>query len=271
MIGVFDSGYGGLTVLKPLMEAMPEYDYLYLGDNARAPYGIRSAETVKKYSEEAVEFLFKRGAVLVITACNTVTASALRHLQKKYLLDKNVKDKKILGVIRPVVEKAAALTKNNKIGIVGTQSTVNSKAYEAELNHLNKNIKVFSKSCPLVVPLIEEHWHHKPEARMILKKYLRPLKSTNIDVLILGCTHYPLMYADFKTVIGKRTNVLKTGEIVADSLKDYLKRHAEIEKLLSKKGKREYLTTDSSEKFLEFANKELKLNIKEVKKVEIWQ
>jgi len=271
MIGVFDSGYGGLTVLKPLLKALPEYDYLYLGDNARAPYGIRSQETVEKYSEEAVEYLFKKGASLIITACNTVSALALRHLQQKYLRNPGIKNRKILGVVKPVAEEAVKLTRRGRIGVVGTRGTVDSKAYDAELKNLNNQIKVFSRACPLLVPFIEEHWHHKPEARKILKKYLLPLKSTNIDVLILGCTHYPLMHKEFQKYAGKRIKVLDTGDIVASSLKDYLKRHPEIEKVLEKKGRREYLTTDSPERFKEFANKELGLNIKEVKKVEIWK
>jgi glutamate racemase len=275
MIGVFDSGYGGLTVLKSLLDKLPEYDYVYLGDNARTPYGTRSEETVKKYSEEAIEYLFNKGAVLIVTACNSVTALALRHLQQKYLRDKKIKDKKILGVIRPLVEKAVQVTNNKRISIVGTTGTVKSGAYEAEIKHLDPNIQVFSQACPLLVPIIEEHWHKKPEAKMILKKYLRPLKSKNSDVLILGCTHYPLMYREFTSYMGKRVNVLKSGEIVADSLKDYLKRHPEIEKLLSRSdkgkiGKREYLTTDCSEKFKEFGNKELGLKIKDVKTVQIW-
>ena len=271
MIGVFDSGYGGLTVLKPLIEKLPQYDYLYLGDNARTPYGTRSAETVQRYSEQAVEFLFEKGAVLIITACNSVSALALRHLQQKYLRDKDVKDKKILGVIKPLVEEAVSQTKNNRICVVGTTGTVNSKVYETEIQHLNPDIQVFSKGCPLLVPFIEEHWHNKPEAKKVLKKYLRPLKSTNSDTMILGCTHYPLMYKYFKSYMGKSVNVLDSGDIVANSLADYLKRHPEIESLLSRKGGREYLTTDSADRFKEFGNKELGLNIEEVKTVKIWE
>jgi len=271
MIGVFDSGYGGLTVLKPLIEALPQYDYLYLGDNARAPYGIRSPETVKEYTGQAVEYLFSKGCKLILIACNTASAEALRHIQQKYLRDNNVKDKKILGVIRPLAEAAINFTKNKKIGVVGTKGTVASKAYEIELKHLNPEVKVFSQACPLLVPLIEEHWQNKPEAKKILKKYLVPLKSTNVDVLILGCTHYPLMFKYFKKYMGKRVNVLLSGEIIAESLRDYLKRHPEIEKLLSKTSKREYMTTDSPERFMNFANSELKLNIKDVTKVEIWK
>lgn len=271
MIGVFDSGYGGLTVLKPLLEELPQYDYLYLGDNARTPYGTRSAETVQQYSEQAVEYLFSKGAVLIITACNSVSALALRHLQQKYLRDKKVRDKKILGVVKPLAEIAVDQTKNNRICIVGTRGTINSKTYETEIHHLDKNIDVFSKACPLLVPFIEEHCHHKPEARMVLKKYLRSLKTTNSDTMILGCTHYPLMYKYFNKYMGKRVNVLHSGKIVAESLKDYLKRHPEIESLLSRKGKREYLTTDCEQRFKEFGNKELGLNIKEVKTVKLWE
>ena len=168
MIGVFDSGYGGLTVLKPLLEKLPEYDYLYLGDNARTPYGTRSEDTVKRYTEQAVEYLFSEGATLIITACNTVSAFGLRHAQQKYLRDQNVKDKKILGVIRPLVEYAAKATKSKRVGVVGTRGTIQSKIYEIEMEHLDSEIKVYSESCPLLVPLIEEHWHEKPETMMIL-------------------------------------------------------------------------------------------------------
>lgn len=264
MIGVFDSGYGGLTVLKPFLDKLPQYDYLYLGDNARTPYGTRSKKTVQRYSEQAVEYLFDQGAELIITACNTVSALALRHLQKKY------PNKKILGVIFPLVEKAAEVTKNKKVAIVGTRGTINSKAYDKEIHKLNSEIKVFSQACPLLVPLIEEHWQHKPEALKILKKYLKPVKSYNTDVMILGCTHYPLMYKHFKRYMGKNVNVLDSGEIVADSLQDYLKRHPEIESTISQNAKREYATTDCIDRFKEFANQQLKLNIKEVKPAKIW-
>ncbi len=264
MIGVFDSGYGGLTVLKPFLEKLPQYDYMYLGDNARTPYGPRGAETVQKYSEEAVEFLFEKGANLVIIACNTASALALRHLQQKY------PDKKILGVIFPLVEKAVESTNNKKIAMVGTKGTVNSKAYDKEIEKLDPEIKVFSRACPLLVPIIEEHWHHKPEALSILKKYLKPIKSYNCDTLILACTHYPLMYKHFKRYMGKKVQVLDSGNVVADSLADYLNRHPEVEKQLTRKGERHYLTTDCPETFKNFANQELKLNIKEVQTVKLW-
>lgn len=264
MIGVFDSGYGGLTVLKPFLSKLPQYDYIYLGDNARAPYGPRGAETVKKYSEEAVEFLFNKGANLVIIACNTASALALRHLQQKY------SDKKILGVLFPLVEKAVQSTKSKKIAIVGTTGTVNSKAYDKEIAKLDPEIKIYSHACPLLVPLIEERWHHKPEALSILKKYLKPIKSYNCDTLILGCTHYPLMYKHFKRYMGKNVNVLDSGEVVAESLVDYLQRHPEVESKISRNEERHYLTTDCPGTFKNFANQELKLNIKEVQTIKLW-
>jgi len=270
MIGLFDSGYGGLTVLKPVLDKLPQYDYIYLGDNARTPYGTRSQETIKKYSEQAVEYLFNEGCKIIIIACNTVSALALRHLQQKYLRDKNITDKKILGVIRPLAEYATKNTNTKRISVVGTTGTIASKSYEIELENLDKDVQVFSKACPLLVPLIEEGWHHKPESKKILKKYLIPLKSANTDTLILGCTHYPLMYKDFTRYMGKNVNVLDSGEIVANSLRDYLDRHPEIEKLITQNGTRRYVTTDNAENFKEFGNRELKLSIDIVKTDVIW-
>lgn len=265
MIALFDSGFGGLTVLKPLIKQLPQYDYLYLGDNARTPYGPRSKEAIIHYSEEAVEYLFDQGAELIITACNTVSALALRHLQKKY------KNRKILGVLRPLAEKAAELTVKKRVGVVGTRGTISSESYNEELAKLDPEIKVFSKACPLLVPFIEEGWHNKPEALMILKKYLRDLKSKNIDTLILGCTHYPLMYKYFAKYMGKNVQVPNPGLVVADSLEDYLQRHPEVESRLGRHGKRVYSTTDCADNFKKFANRELKLNIAQVSKVKLWQ
>ncbi|MBD3157067.1 glutamate racemase [Candidatus Peregrinibacteria bacterium] len=270
MIGLFDSGYGGLTVLKPIIDILPEYDYVYVGDNARTPYGTRSQETVLHYSRQAVDYLFDQGCTMIITACNTVSALALRTLQQEYLRDKQVTDKKILGVIRPVVEYAAKHTKTKRIGVVGTTGTIASRAYEIELQKIDSSIQPYSHPCPLLVPLIEEGWHHKPEARMILKKYLRPLKSANPDMLILGCTHYPLMYRDFKRYMGSRVHVLHTGNIVAESLRDYLERHPEIEKKLTRDGTRRYITTDCPDAFKKFGNAELSLSIDTVKTDAIW-
>lgn len=267
MIAIFDSGYGGLTVLKPIMELLPRYDYLYLGDNGRAPYGNHSEENIKNFANQAVEYLFARGATLIIFACNTASSVALRTVQEKYLNGKNEKDRKVLGVLLPVAEKTAQLTKNNRVGVVGTKATINSKAYDRELKKLNPKIQVFSKACPLLVPLIEENWHQKPEAVSILKKYLRPLKSCNIDTLILGCTHYPFMEKHFKRIMGRRIKLVLSGPETAQSLKDYLTRHPEIESKLSKKGTRHYLTSDDPIKFQKFAATHLKMKIKTPEKI----
>lgn len=261
MIALFDSGYGGLTVLKPILELLPEYDYLYLGDNARAPYGGHSAENIQKFSQQAVEYLFKHKAKLILFACNAASSTALRHVQQKYLKGTKEKDRKILGVLIPLAQKAAEATKSGRIGIIGTRATVDSKVYEKEISKFNPRAKVYSKACPLLVPLIEEGWHTKPEAKSILKKYLKPLKSTNIDTLIMGCTHYPLMEKDIKKIMGKKINVLPSGKIVAESLKEYLQRHPEIEKKLSKNGKRTFLTTDDPAKFKKFVEKYIKIKI----------
>lgn len=269
MIGVFDSGYGGLTVLKELVKTMPQYDYLYLGDNARAPYGIRSVETVKQFSEEAVHYLFQAGCKLIIIACNTVSSVALRHLQEKYLRQPGATDRKILGVIRPLAEAAVKASKSGRIGIVGTTSTIASKSYDIEIKHLKPDSKVYKQACPLLVPLVEENWHNRPETKIILKKYLRYLKTCNIDTLILGCTHYPFLHRDFCRIMGKNVNVLNSGEIIAKSLKNYLERHPEIEKSLSKKGNCSYLTTDDCKKFKQIGAAFLGYTLNKVEKVDI--
>lgn len=269
MIALFDSGYGGLTVLRPILKLLPEYDYLYLGDNARVPYGNRSPETIKKFTEEAVEYLFNRGVQLIIFACNAVSSIALCHVQQKYLNGSREQNKKILGVVIPMAEEVAKITRNNRVGLIGTRATVNSKVYEKEIAKLSSKIKLYSEATPLLVPLIEEDWHKKPEAISILKKYLRPLKSCNIDTLILGCTHYPLMMKDIKRIMGKRVTVLPSGEITANSFKNYLIRHPEIEKKLSKNHTRTFLTTDDPVKFKEFTEKHFGMRIKIPEKVEL--
>lgn len=241
--------------MKEIVAVLPQYDYLYLGDNARTPYGNHSKEVVTRFTGEAVNFLFEKGCRLIVIACFTASALALRELQEKYLRNPKspYRDRKILGVIRPVAEAAAANSRSRRIGVAATRSTVASRAFEIELKHQKSNLNVIQQACPLLVPLIEEGWHKKPEARMILKKYLRPLKSHNIDTLILGCTHYPLMIDEFKRIMGKRTRVLDSGKIVAESLQNYLTRHPEIEKQLTRGGKRKFFTTDDAERFSEFA------------------
>lgn len=267
MIALFDSGYGGLTVFKPIIDLMPEYDYLYLGDNARAPYGNHSPENIKRFSSEAVEYLFNRGAKLIIFACNTASSVALRDIQQKYLKGDKEKDRKILGVLIPVAEKTVEVSKTGIVGVVGTKATINSNAYETELKKIKPEIKVYSKACPLLVPFIEEDWHTKPEAISILKKYLRSLKNCNIDTLILGCTHYPLMIKDFKRIMGKKVKILDSGTTTAEKLKKYLERHPEIESKLTKGKSREFFTTDDPAKFKNFVEKHFGMKIKMPEKV----
>ncbi len=273
MIGVFDSGFGGLTVLKEFLKELPEYDYLYLGDNARTPYGNRSTETLMEFGEQAMDYLFGQGCTLIIIACNTMSSNVLRHLQEKYLRAPKRADRKILGVIKPLAEEAARVSKNGRIGVVGTRSTIHAKSYEAELQHINPALKIFGEACPLLVPLIEENWYHKPETRMILKKYLLPLKSHNIDTLILGCTHYHVLEKEIRHIMGRNVRVLESGKIIAASLKDYLMRHPEIEKPLSarevaaSKKKRWYRTTDDAQKFAQTGTSFLQEKINDIQKI----
>lgn len=275
MIGIFDSGFGGLTVFKEIKKALPQYDYIYLGDSLRAPYGGRSQEMIYRFTQQAVDFLFKQGCELVILACNTASSEALRKLQQEWLPAHypsaslgQAPECRILGVIRPLAEEAIKASRFGRIGVVGTKATVQSRAYEKELKHLKKEVKVYQQSAPLLVPLIEEGWLDKPETRMIVKKYLRPLKDAQIDTLILGCTHYPLLMKEFKRISGKRVNVLNAPKIVADKLVDYLNRHPEIESKLSRGGKIRYLNTNSPEHFDELGSKFLGSSIKS-KKVEL--
>jgi glutamate racemase len=262
MIALFDSGFGGLTVLKPILRELPDYDYIYLGDNARAPYGNHSPQTILEYSREAVEYLFKRGAKLIVFACNTASSVALRTLQQEFLNGKDETDRKILGVIIPVAEKIASLENGAEVGLVGTRATINSGAYATEILKINPSIKLTQKACPLLVPLIEENWHKTPEAFRILKKYLRSVKSANVEHLVLACTHYKFMEGDFRRIMGKKVTIHEAGEITALSLKDYLTRHPEIETKLSKNGDRTFETTDSPIQMKSLIEKNLGMKIK---------
>lgn len=269
MIGIFDSGYGGLTVLKPMLELLPQYDYFYLGDSSRAPYGNHSPATIQTYSEQAVNFLFDHGCKLVIFACNSASATALRPIQQKYLSPSTVDSRKILGVLIPAAESALEISKNGQIAIVGTRATINSRALDTEIRKINPQAKVTSMACPLLVPLIEEDWHNKPEAISILKKYLRPLKTHNPDTLILGCTHYPLMQKHFQRIMGRGVRIVNSGLAAADKLQNYLKRHPEIETQLSRSKKRLFATTGSPEVFKKFVEKHFGMKIKVPAKVQL--
>ncbi len=249
-IGVFDSGYGGLTILKEFKKKMPVYDFIYLGDNARTPYGNRSFETIYKYTLQAVEYLFAQNCHLVIIACNTASAKALRTIQQKNLpkIDPN---KRVLGVIRPTVEKVGELTKTNHIGILGTVGTVNSESYVIELNKIFPEIKVTQEACPMWVPLVENGETNNEGADYFIKKHIRALLDADkkIDTIILGCTHYPLLMNLIQKNIPSGIKVIAQNEISALSLIDYLNRHPEIDTECSKNSSVKFLTTDSTEIF----------------------
>ncbi len=243
MIGIFDSGIGGLSYAKELNKVLPTYDFIYLGDQLRVPYGGRSQEAIQKFTEECVNKLWNLGANLIIIACNTASAEALRYLQQKY------PNKKILGILIPGVEKA--IESKGNIGVIATKGTVATNAYKKEILKRNKEKQVFQVSAPLLVPFIEEKLGKSPECRKILKKYLRPLKNSNIKSLILGCTHYPHIIQVFKKIMGTKVSIIDSGKEAAIKLCDYLERHPEIEKLLPKNSKRQFFTTDCYKNFEE--------------------
>jgi glutamate racemase len=249
-IGVFDSGYGGLTVLKEITAKLPGYDYIYLGDNARAPYGPRSFETVYQYTLECVHWFFKQGCPLVILACNTASAKALRTIQQNDLPTIDP-DKRVLGVIRPTTEIIGRFTKNNHVGILGTRGTVQSNSYPIEIGKFFPQIEVFQQDCPMWVPLIENNEHNSPGADYFIKKNIQQLlsQSPNIDTILLACTHYPLLLDKLKQYVSAGTTILTQGEIVANSLADYLERHIELEQKCTKNGRLSFFTTDSTEEF----------------------
>lgn len=247
-IGVFDSGFGGLDILREIVKKMPDYNYMYLGDTARTPYGTRSQEVVYKFTEQAVDFLFKKRCQLVILACNTASSEALRKIQREYL-PKKYPDRKILGVVIPASEDASVKTFNNKIGVIATSGTVKSDAFKFELKKLNPKIRVFQQATPLLVPLVEAGEHNSLAADLILKNYLRPLLKNKIDTLVLGCTHYGILEKKIKKIVGKSVKVITEGKIVAEKLKDYLKRHPEIENKISKNSKKIFYTTDLTDNF----------------------
>lgn len=252
---MFDSGYGGLTVLKELKAALPQYDYLYLGDNARAPYGSRSFETVYEYTLECVKHLFAQGCELVILACNTASAKALRTIQQKDLPHIDSK-KRVLGVIRPTTEIVGDYTKTKHVGVLATAGTVNSLSYVIEIEKFFPDINVFQNACPMWVPLIENNELDSEGTRYFVKKYIDELfaQSTHIDTIILGCTHYPILKKLIQEYLPPHVTLLTQGTIVADGLKDYLMRHPEMETLLSKKGTVDFYTTDSTDQFNEHAS-----------------
>ncbi len=246
-IGVFDSGYGGLTILKELRHQLPEYDYLYLGDNARAPYGTRSFDIIYQYTLEAVIHLFQRGCQLVILACNTASAKALRTIQQKDLPQMDLQ-RRVLGVIRPTVECVGDITKSRHIGILATAGTINSKSYELEIKKLYPDIHVEGLACPMWVPLVENFELENTGADFFVKKYILELMSRDqeIDTIILGCTHYPLLMPLIEKYVPQYVRVVPQGKYIASSLKEYLLRHPQMAEKCTRGGECQYLTTESN-------------------------
>lgn len=262
-IGVFDSGYGGLTILEKFREILPEYDYIYLGDNARTPYGTRSFDVVYEYTLQCVKKLFEMNCELVILGCNTASAKALRTIQQNDL-PKISPEKRVLGVIRPTVEVIRDYTKTNHVGILGTQGTIQSGSYPIEINKLFPEVKVTSQACPMWVPLIENNEYQSPGADYFVKKYVDNLLRNDplIDTIVLGCTHYPLLLKKIRQYIPPHIQVIAQGAIVAESLKNYLSRHTNMDKKISKNGNCLFYTTESVEKFTSSASIFLKKSVK---------
>ncbi|HHX58339.1 MAG TPA: glutamate racemase [Candidatus Moranbacteria bacterium] len=251
-IGIFDSGLGGLIITRSLIRQLPKYNYFYLGDTARLPYGNRSQEAIYQFTKEAMDYFFQNNCGLVIIACNTASAEALPKIQQEYL-PKNHPDKKVLGVIIPSAEEVAQYTKNQKIGILATQSTVHSKAFKREIKKLLPNAQVFQQAAPLLVPLIENQgikWINP-----ILDEYLKSLLSQKIDTLILGCTHYAYLKSIIRKRVGSKIKIISQDEFVPDKLEQYLINHSEIESLLNKNTNRTFCVTDLTANFQDLANK----------------
>jgi glutamate racemase len=249
-IGVFDSGYGGLTILRELVSKLPQYDYLYFGDNARAPYGSRSFETVYRYTLQCVKWFFNQGCPLVILACNTASAKALRTIQQHDL--KNIDpEKRVLGVLRPTTEVIGNYSDSKQVGILATNGTVNSNSYVIEIAKFFPEVKVFQQACPMWVPLVENDEYYSHGADFFVKKYINELldQSPAIDTILLACTHFPLLHDKIREYTPADIKILSQGEIVADSLADYLQRHTEIEKKLTVGHSRHFFTTDSTADF----------------------
>jgi glutamate racemase len=245
-IGVFDSGYGGLTILAELQQKLPAYDFLYLGDNARAPYGPRSFDVVYEFTLEAVEFLFNQGCELVVLACNTASAKALRTIQQKDL-PVLFPSKRVLGVIRPSTEAIGEYSLTNHVGILATEGTVKSESYVIEIGKFSPNTIVSQHACPIWVPLIENNKHFTAAGKMLIKEDVDKLlqKDHQIDTIILACTHYPILKDYIQSIVPNNVKIVAQGAIIAEKLDDYLTRHPEIDQKCSKTGKTRYLTTEN--------------------------
>ncbi|MDO4201553.1 MAG: glutamate racemase [Bacteroidales bacterium] len=256
-IGIFDSGFGGLTILDGIRQRMPEYDYIYLGDNARAPYGTRSFDVVYEFTLQAVKKLFEMDCPLVILGCNTASAKALRSIQQKYL-PKYAPDRRVLGVIRPTAEVVGTISHTKHIGVLATEGTIKSESYKLEIEKLHPDCTIVGQACPMWVPLVENNEFDKPGADYFVKDSLTKLMSQDplIDTIILGCTHYPLLLPKIKQQLAQLSTpqIIPQGQYIASSLEDYLRRHPEMDERLTRGGTCQYLTTESASKFRECAS-----------------
>ena len=255
-IGVFDSGYGGLTILSAIRKLLPEYDYVYLGDNARSPYGTRSFDVINDFTLQAVRYLFSEGCPLVILACNTASAKALREIQQKYLPTSEDPSRRVLGVIRPTAEVVGNVTETKHIGIMATPGTISAQSYEVELAKLFPDVSVHGQACPMWVPLVEYGESNGEGADFFVQKYLNELleQDKQIDSIVLACTHYPLLRPKIEQYLPEGITLLSQGELVAISLKDYLHRHPEMNDRLTQGGSIRYLTTECPDKFGDLAS-----------------
>ena len=255
MIGIFDSGVGGLTVAKAIMEKIPGYDIIYFGDTAHTPYGTKSPETVMGYTVNNIEFLLSQGASVIVIACNTASSVATAGVLERF-------DVPIFEVITPAVKLAVSASKKFRFGVIGTRATITSGIYEKKILEMRPAAKIYSVACPLLVPLVEEGWLNKPEAAMIVKKYLHPLKTRRIDTLILGCTHYPLLKKVIQRKAGKQVHLIDSSISVAGDIKAYLDKYTEVDKPLGKNGKLTLFVSDITEQFEKIAVMTLKTKVK---------
>ena len=264
-IGVFDSGYGGLTVLESLQAELPSYDFIYLGDNARTPYGSRSFEVIYQYTLEAVKFLFKQGCPLVILACNTASAKALRTIQQNDLVSL-APTNRVLGVLRPTTEEIGTLTSSGHVGVLGTNGTINSNSYAIEIKKFFPGLTVVQKSCPMWVPLVENNEFDNVGGEFYIKKYIDEIlhQDDEIDTLVLACTHYPILEEKIKKHLPKHIRLVSQGNLVASKLKTYLNRHSEINDRLTKTSALNVLTTECNTSFDLVASKFYKKEIKSI-------
>lgn len=266
-IGIFDSGYGGLTIYREIQELLPQYSYLYLGDNARTPYGTRSFDVVYEFTRQCVKYLFSQGCHLVILACNTASAKALRSIQQVDLPSIS-SQKRVLGIIRPTVETIGDVTVSRHVGVLATEGTIKSNSYPLEIRKLFPDIVVTGEACPMWVPLVETSEHNSPGADYFIKRHIDNLLSRDslIDTIILGCTHYPMLIEKIKQYVPENVKVLTQGAAVAASLKNYMSHHPEMDALCAKDGKRIFCTTESDNRFREQASRFLEqyINVEHV-------